>query len=216
MSRILYDYWRSSAGYRVRIALNLKGLAYERTPLNLLKGAQQSLGYRIINPQGLIPFLIDGDIGLHQSVAIIEYLDEKYPTPALLPGDAVMRARIRAAALMIACDIHPLNNLRVQKWLRGEMGQEDAALDAWLTHWISAGFQPLEEMCEGHGAGGGLYLFGDAPTMADILLVPQMYNARRIRMDLSPFPRLVEIDKALLQLPAFAAARPERQDDAEH
>ena len=216
MSRIVYDYWRSSAGYRVRIALNLKGLEYERAPMDLRKGAQQSVGYRIINPQGLIPFLIDGDIGLHQSLAIIEYLDEKYPEPKLLPGDIDMRARIRAAALMIACDIHPLNNLRVQKWLKHEMAQEDAAIEKWLTHWIATGFQPLEEMCEGRGAGTGPYLFGDQPTMADILLVPQMYNARRIRMDLSAFPRLVEIDKALQHIPAFAAARPERQGDADH
>lgn len=214
MSRILYDYWRSSAGYRVRIALNIKGLEYARTTIDLRKGAQSSVGYRIINPQGLVPCLIDEDVGLNQSLAIIEYLEEKYSTPTLLPGDIAMRARIRAAAMVIACDIHPINNVRVQKWLQTEMGQDETAISKWIAHWIQTGFQSLEEMCEGRGAGP--YLFGDVPSMADLCLVPQMYNARRFRVDLTDFPHLVSIDKALLALPAFADARPERQGDADH
>ena len=212
MSRTLYGYWRSSAAYRVRIALALKGLDYEHKGIDLRTGAQSGVGFKLLNPQGFVPYLIDGDVGLNQSFAIIEYLDETYPEPRLLPEDPVARARVRSAALVIACDIHPLNNLRVLKYLKGELGHEQAEIDAWAQHWIEEGFAPLEEIAEGSP---GPYLFGDAVTMADVCLVPQMYNARRVRGDLSAFPRLVEIDKTLNMLPAVRKAHPEAQPDAD-
>lgn len=209
--RTLYSYWRSSAAYRVRIALGLKGLAYETSAIDLLKDAQNSIGFTMLNPQALVPYLIDGDVGLNQSLAIIEYLDEVYPEPSLLPGDAVARARLRAAALHIACEIHPLANLRVRNYLKGPLALGDAAVDEWGRHWIETGFAALEEVAE---AATGAYLFGDAVTVADVCLVPQMYNARRARADVARFPKLGAIDKRLNLLPAFAAARPERQPDA--
>ncbi len=211
MTRTLYTYWRSSASYRVRIALALKGLAYEQVAINLAQGAQTSVGFTMMNPQGLIPYLIDGEIGLNQSLAIIEYLDETYPDPPLLPADPVRRARVRGVALQIACDIHPLNNLRVLKYLKGEMGQAQAAVDTWYRHWVETGFAALEELAE---AATGAYLFGDAVTLADVCLVPQMWNARRLQADIALFPKLVAIDTRLNALPAVAAARPERQPDA--
>ncbi len=211
MSRTLYDYWRSSAAYRVRIALNLKGLDYEQTSIDLVAGAQSGVGYKMLNPQGLVPYLIDGQTGLNQSLAIIEYLDEVHREPPLLGDDPVQRARVRAAAQIVACDIHPVNNLRVLRYLKREMDQEQDAIDDWIRHWIGEGFKPLEEIAE---ASPGPYLFGAAPSLADICLVPQMYNARRFRTELTPFPALVEIDKALMQLPAFLNARPEAQKDA--
>ncbi|MGI4877038.1 MAG: maleylacetoacetate isomerase [Janthinobacterium lividum] len=211
MSRMLYGHWRSSAVYRVRIALALKGLAYDTTAIDILKNAQSGFGFKMLNPQGLIPYLIDGDNGFNQSLAIIEYLDETYPDPPLLRGDAVARARIRAVALAIACDIHPLNNTRVTAYLRTELGHDQAVVETWARHWIEAGFAALEELAE---AGEGPYLFGDAVTMADLCLVPQFYNARHYQADVARFPRLSAIDKRLNLLPAFAAARPERQPDA--
>jgi maleylacetoacetate isomerase len=213
MTRTLYDYWRSSASYRVRIALNLKGLVYHQKPIDLRTGAQSGVGYKLLNPQGLVPYLIDADVGLNQSLAIIEYLDEVYPDPPLLDPHPVKRARIRAAALTIACDIHPLNNLRVLKYLKNPLGHEQEAIDAWYRHWVEEGLKPLEEIAEGSA---GPFLFGDRVTMADICLAPQMYNARRLRCDTSKLPSLVEIDKALLALPAFLKARPEAQPDADH
>lgn len=212
MTRTLYGYWRSSASYRVRIALNLKGLAYEDKAIDLRSGAQAGIGFKLLNPQGFVPYLIDGDIGLNQSLAIIEYLDELYPDPPLLGAEPLMRARIRAAAQVIACDIHPVNNLRVLKYLKNRMGQEQEAIDDWYRHWVDEGFQPLEEIAEGSP---GPYLFGDMVTLADVCLSPQMYNARRLRSDLTRFPALVEIDKALMALPAFLKARPEAQADAD-
>lgn len=212
MSRTLYGYWRSSASYRVRIALNLKGLDYEQKGIDLRTGAQGGVGFKLLNPQGFVPYFIDGDIGLNQSLAIIEYLDETYPEPALLSDDPVKRARIRAAAQIIACDIHPIDNLRVLKYLKNQMGQEQEAIDDWYRHWIEEGFKPLEEIAEGSP---GPYLFGDQVTLADVCLAPQMYNARRLRTDLSRFPTLAEIDKALMKLPAFLNARPEAQPDAD-
>lgn len=212
MTRTLYDYWRSSASYRVRIALNLKGLDYAQKPIDLRTGAQAGVGFKLLNPQGFVPYLIDGDVGLNQSLAIIEYLDEIYPDPPLLGDDPLERARIRAAALMIACDIHPLNNLRVLKYLKGAMGQEQEAIDDWYRHWVEEGLKPIEEIAE---ASPGPYLFGDRVTMADACLVPQMYNARRLRADFTHMPGLVDIDKALLKLPAFLKARPEAQPDAD-
>ncbi len=211
MTRTLYGYWRSSASYRVRIALALKGLPYDTHAINLAQGAQTSVGFRLLNPQGFVPYLIDDEVGLNQSLAIIEYLDELHPDPPLLPGDAVARARVRAAALTIACDIHPLNNLRVLKYLRAEMGQEQAAIDTWYRHWVEEGFGPLEEIAE---AATGTYLFGDAPTLADVCLVPQMWNARRLQADIARFPRLVAIDSRLNALTAVRDASPEAQPDA--
>ena len=210
--RTLYTYWRSSAAYRVRIALNLKGLPWSPKSVDLRSGAQSGVGFKLLNPQGMIPYLIDGEIGLNQSVAIIEWLDETYPEPPLLPADPLARARIRAAALTIACDIHPLNNLRVLKYLRSEFGQDQDAIDTWSRHWIEAGFESLEEIAEGST---GPYLFGDTVTLADICLVPQMYNARRMQADVARFPKLGAIDKALVAIPAFNTARPEAQPDAD-
>ena len=210
-TRTLYGYWRSSASYRVRIALALKELDYDHVAIDLRQGAQTSVGFTMMNPQGLIPFLIDGDVGLNQSLAIIEYLDEVYPDPPLLPADAVGRARVRGAALQIAADIHPINNLRVLKYLKAEMAQEQDAVDTWYRHWVETGFTALEEIAEG---ATGAYLFGDAPTLADLCLVPQMWNARRLQADIARFPKLVAIDTRLNALPAVAAARPETQPDA--
>ena len=210
-TRTLYGYWRSSASYRVRIALALKGIAYDQVPINLAQGAQTSVGFTMMNPQGFVPYLIDGEVGLNQSLAIIEYLDETYPDPPLLPADAVARARVRGAALQIACDIHPLNNLRVLQYLKRELGQEQAAIDTWYRHWVETGFAALEELAEG---ATGTFLFGAAPTLADVCLVPQMWNARRLQADIARFPRLVAIDMRLNALPAVAAARPEAQPDA--
>lgn len=216
--RTLYEYWRSSAAYRVRLALHFKQLDYASKPVDLLAGGQKSLGFTMINPQGFVPFLIDGDAGLNQSLAIMEYLDEAYPdTPRLLPDTPVARARVRAAAQIIACDIHPLNNLRVLKALKKDLGQEQDAIDAWYARWIGEGFQPLEEIIEGQQAraqpGGELprYMFGDTPTLADLCLVPQMYNARRFRVNLEPFAHLVRIDAALNALDWVRAAAPEQQ-----
>lgn len=211
MTRTLYGYWRSSASYRVRIALALKGLAYDQVPINLAQGAQSGVGFTLLNPQGFVPYLIDGEVGLNQSLAIIEYLDETYPDPPLLPADAVGRARVRGAALQIAADIHPVNNLRILNYLKAEMGQEQAAVDTWYRHWVEVGFAALEEIAEG---ATGAYLFGDAPTLADVCLVPQMWNARRLQADIARFPQLVAIDKRLNALAAVAAARPEAQPDA--
>lgn len=210
--RTLYSYWRSSAAYRVRIALALKGLDYEVKPVDLRSGAQSGVGYKLLNPQGLVPYLIDDQVGLNQSLAIIEYIDETYPEPRLLPESPVERARVRAVAQAIACDIHPLNNLRVLKYLKKQLGQEQEAIDSWAQHWITQGFAALEEIAEGSP---GPFLFGAQVTLADICLVPQMYNARRVRTDLTNFPKLVEIDKALNSLDAFKRARPEAQPDAD-
>ena len=210
-NRILYGYWRSSAAYRVRLALAFKGLSYKSKAIDLRSGAQSGVGFTMLNPQGLVPYLIDGDVGLNQSLAIIEYLDETYPDPPLLPGDAVARARIRAAALTIACDIHPLNNLRVLNYLKGPLAVAPESVDLWAEHWITTGFAALEETA---AASTGRYLFGDSVTLADLCLVPQMYNARRIRADLTAFPSLVAIDKKLNALPMLRKARPEAQPDA--
>lgn len=209
--RVLYDYWRSSAAYRVRLALSVKNLAYSGKQIDLRSGAQSGVGFTMLNPQGLVPYLIDGDVGLNQSLAIIEYLDETYPEPRLLPGTAVDRARIRAAALTIACDIHPLNNLRVLRYLKDPLGADQDAIDRWAEHWIIAGFAAIEETAANSR---GRYLFGDSVTLADICLVPQMYNARRIRADLTAMPSLVAIDKRLNALPAFRKAAPESQADS--
>lgn len=202
----LFDYFRSSASYRVRIGLNLKAVAYDRIDLSLLDGAQRTPDNLARNPQGFVPTLeIDGHT-LTQSLAILDYLDARFPEPPFAAKDPARRARTLAQALLIACDIHPLNNLRVLKYLKAELGVAEAARDDWYRHWIAEGFVALEAMA----AGSGPYLGGDTPDLADICLVPQMFNARRFNLDLAPYPTLVRIDAALQALPAFAAAHPDR------
>lgn len=210
-SHRLYDYWRSSASYRVRIALNLKSIEAEQVSINLAKGAQQEAGYRNVNAQGLVPALVTGDQVLTQSMAILEYLEETHPTPPLLPEDPVDRAQVRAMAMAVACDIHPLNNLRVLKYLVGELEAEETQKLAWYCHWTELGLEALEAMVAPYA---GTCCFGDQPTLADICLVPQLYNARRFECDLSSMPKLVEIDAYCRDIPAFAAAAPEQQADA--
>jgi len=208
----LYSYWRSSAAYRVRIGLNLKGLPYEIVPIHLLRdgGEQRSEAYRNINPQGLVPVLQHGNRQLRQSLAILEYLDETWPTNPLLPATARSRQRARALAQAIACDIHPLNNLIALQYLRRELKHEQPAIDAWYHHWILQGFAALEAMLK-----PGPYSFGRDVTLADVCLVPQVYNARRLKVPLDKFPNIVAIDAACLKLSAFDKARPENQPDAE-
>jgi maleylacetoacetate isomerase len=209
----LHTYFRSSAAYRVRIALNLKGVQYESRYRMLTKGEQHSPDYLAVNPQGFVPALeVDGGV-LTQSLAIIEYLEEQHPTPALLPRDAFGRAQVRAMALAIACDIHPLNNLRVLNYLKNDLQQAEASVETWYRHWITAGFTALEAQTRRH-SNGGRYCHADTLSLADVLLVPQMANARRYQTDLSAFPTLVGVCNHLEALPAFAAARPEVQPDA--
>jgi len=206
---ILYDYFRSSAAYRVRIALNMKGVPYEQRQVNLLESKQKSAEYRALNPQGLVPMLeIDGH-RLTQSVAIINYLDLRFPNAPLIPASAAERAHVVALSMMIACDIHPLNNLRVLKYLKGELGQSQDEVDAWYAHWITEGFRPLEAMAAPKAR---KYLYGDAPTAADVCLVPQLYNARRFNVPLDEYPTLVRAEENANRLEAFAAAHPDRQE----
>lgn len=204
--RVLYDYFRSSASYRVRIALNLKGLAYDSMPVSLLDNAQRAPEYLSKNPQGLVPALLDGEQLLTQSLAICEYLEETYPQPALLPNDAIGRARVRALALSIACDIHPLNNLRVLRRLEAQFAADQAGKDAWYQHWIQSGFEAFEQQIQ---STHGQYCFGDTVTLADLALVPQVYNARRFNCDLSAYPTMLAIEQRCLALDAFARATPE-------
>jgi maleylacetoacetate isomerase len=208
----LYSFFRSSASYRVRIALALKGLPYEYEAVNL-RGDQNGPAYRGINPQGLVPALEDRGQILTQSLAIIEYLDELYPDPPLLPDTPAGRARVRALGLAVACDIHPLNNLKVLNYISGPMGQSEDVKLAWYRHWIAEGLSALEMMLRNHPA-TGRFCHGDRPGLADICLVPQLYNARRYQCDLEPYPTLCRIDTACAALPAFDAARPEKQPDA--
>src|SRR5512134_1088069 len=220
MTLRLYTYWRSSAAYRVRIVLNLKGLPYEYVPKHLLRdgGEQRKADYLALNPQGLVPALADGDLVIPQSLAICEYLEEVHPTPALLPGSAAERAIVRGMALAIACDTHPLNNLPIMGYLRKELGADDAAVQRWVEHWIHRGFTGLERWVASiarKSSGAREYCFGAQVTLADACLVQQMYNARRFKVDVSEYPNLVGISRHLESLPAFAAARPEAQPDAE-
>jgi maleylacetoacetate isomerase len=210
MSRaVLYDYYRSSAAYRVRIGLNLKGVDYESRPVNLLENAQKSGDYRALNPQGLIPMLeIDGH-RLTQSLAILVYLDQRFPGPPLIPGDIVDQAHVRAMALAVACDIHPLNNLRVLKYLKGELGHSQDEVDAWYRHWIVEGLSALEAMAAPRA---GTFLFGDTVTLADISLVPQLFNARRFDVPLDEYPTLVRADANASKIEAFGKAHPDRQE----
>jgi maleylpyruvate isomerase len=209
---ILHGYWRSGAAYRTRIALELKGLAYEQAGHDLRTGAQKDAAYVALNPQGMVPALeVEGAV-LTQSPAILEWLEEAHPAPPLLPADAVGRAHVRAMAALIGCDIHPLNNLRVGKALREGFGADQAAVDAWAARWIVSGFEALEALVARHGAG---WCFGDAPTLADCYLIPQIYSARRFNVPLDAFPRLLAIDETARTHPAFAAAHPDRQPDAD-
>jgi maleylacetoacetate isomerase len=209
----VYTYFRSSAAYRLRIALNLKGLSGDMVSIHLQKdgGQHRKPEYRAINPQMRVPALkLDSGEVLTQSLAIIEYLDEVDPQPPLLPRDPVERAKVRALALAIACDIHPLNNLAPLRYLKNVLGQEQSKIDAWYHHWILEGFEALETMVR-----PGPYAFGSEVTLADVCLVPQIYNARRLKVPLDRFPKLVAIDAACAKLPAFEQARPENQPDAE-
>ena len=210
---ILYDYFRSSAAYRLRIALNLKGLSAERRSIHLRRGAQRAPEYLAVNAQGLVPTLVVDGQRLTQSLAIIEYLDEKYPRPALLPANPEDRAWVRAAALSIACDIHPLNNTRVLAYLAKTLGLEESKRDEWYRHWVQLGFEALEAQLTERGSGS--YCFGDSPTIADICLVPQVANANRLKVDLAPYPHIRAINEACLATKPFADARPEVQPDAE-
>lgn len=207
---LLFGYYRSSAAYRVRAALAWKGIDFETRPVHLVKGEHKEADYLDIQPQGLVPALqIDGHI-LGQSMAILEYLEETRPEPALLPEDPAGRAKVRWMAELIVADIHPVNNLRIGAYLRNNLGQGDQVVAVWMRHWMEQGFIALEELVR---LNGGLFCHGDAPSLADICLVPQMYNARRFDLDLTEFPTLVTIDARCRDLPAFASAHPDRQVD---
>ncbi|PZO75814.1 MAG: maleylacetoacetate isomerase [Sphingomonas taxi] len=212
MSLTLHGYWRSTTAYRVRIALALKGVAYEQVAHDLRTGAQREPEYRTLNPQGLVPALEADDAVLTQSPAILEWIDETYPIPPLLPADVNGRAIVRAMAATIACDIHPVNNLRILNALRTEFGADEAAVNRWIARWIRDGFAALEALIARHGDG---FAFGPTPTIVDCHLVPQVYSAERFAVDLSPYPRLKSAADNARALPAFAAAHPDRQPDAD-
>jgi len=209
----LYSYFRSSAAYRVRVALNLKGIAYETVPIHLTRdgGRQNSAEFRAINPQMRVPVLVlySGE-RLVQSLAIVDYLDHAFPAPPMLPTEVVARAKALSIAEIIACDIHPINNLVTLNYLRGRLGHDQAAVDAWYAHWIVTGFEAIEAMIR-----PGPYAFGAEPSVADLCIVPQVYNARRYKVSLDRFPKIVGVDAACLKLEAFDRARPENQPDAE-
>jgi maleylacetoacetate isomerase len=211
---IVYGYFRSSAAHRLRIAMNLKGLACEFRSVHLRRGDQKGEAYRAVNPQGLVPALEADGLVLTQSLAIVEWLDETFPEPPLLPADKELRARVRGFAQVIACDIHPLQNLRVLRYLKAQYGQEQEGLDAWCRHWVGEGLAACERLLE-RGSGGGRFAFGDAPSLADVCLVPQLFSADRFGLDLAPFPRLRAVRAACEALPAFADAHPSRQPDSE-
>lgn len=204
---VLFDYFRSSASYRVRIALNLKQIKYESVPIDLLQGAHRDEEYRSRNPQGLVPVLEVEGRRLTQSLAIIHYLEATHPEPKLVPTDPLDRAHVLALALTIACDIHPLNNLRVLKYLVGPLGQEEEAKSEWIANWVGQGFEALEAMAAERS---GRFLFGDSPSLADICLVPQMFNARRFNVPVDAYPLLVRADAEANKLAAFAAAHPDK------
>ncbi|MBV7436917.1 MULTISPECIES: maleylacetoacetate isomerase [Aeromonas] len=208
----LFGYWRSSASFRVRLVLQLKGLSYEQHPVHLGKGEQKEKAYRRINPQGLVPFLIDSEVQVGQSVAIMEYLDETYPAHPLMPSAAQERARVRQIVNMIACDVHPLDNLRVLNYLEQELGQSKTARDAWYRHWIDETFKALEPLLM---TTAGVYCVGNEVTLADCMLVPQVYNARRYNMTLDDYPTIARIVANCEQLQAFIKAAPANQPDAQ-
>lgn len=210
---ILHGYWRSGTSYRTRIALNLKRLAYEQRTYDLRSGVQREEAYRSLNPQMLVPALETGDGALlTQSPAILEWLEERYPEPALLPKDTNKRAMVRAMAALIGCDVHPLNNLRVLGQLRTEFGADSAAVKQWTARWIGDGFAALEALIARHG---GAFAYGDRPTLVECYLVPQLYSAERFEVDVSPYPRLLAVANAARALPEVEAAHPDRQPDAD-
>jgi len=215
VSLTLYTYFRSSAAWRVRIVLALKGLSFEALPIHLIRdgGEQHGEKYLAINPQGRVPALVDNGHTLTQSLAICEYLEELHPTPALLPGDALARAQVRSLANQIACDIHPLNNLSVLQYLKREMHQTQDSIDTWYRHWVTVGFDAMER--ELARTNSTQFCVGTQVTLADVCLVPQVFNARRFKVDLTPYPHIVAIDAHLMTLPAFIAAQPSMQADAE-
>ena len=213
----LYGYWRSSAAYRVRIALNLKGLAYRQVPVHLVRdgGEQNGEAYQALNPQGLVPLLVDEENGgapIAQSLAIIEYLEEIFPVPAILPADPVERAQVRALALHLACDVHPLNNLRVLQYLGRELGVDDAAKNTWYRHWVAAGLAAVEQ---GLAAYGDTFSLGTRPGYLEACLIPQVYNARRFDCDLDAYPRILALTARCEALEAFRHAAPDAQPDAQ-
>ncbi len=208
----LYTFWRSSAAYRVRIALNLKGIAYESVPIHLRRAEHRAAEYLSLNPQGLVPTLEEEGTVLTQSIAIIGYLDQEYPEPRLLPTEPLARARVDAMVGIIACEIHPLNNLRVLNYLRQQLGQDEEAVTGWYRHWVGEAFEPLEKLVADTSPD---YCFGASVSLADVCLVPQVYNARRFDCDLSPYPKISRIVASLNASEPFAKAVPENQADAE-
>lgn len=209
----LYGYYRSSASYRIRIILNFKGLTWDYVPVMLNLGEHRLDAFRAINPMGFVPVLADGDARLSQSPAIAEYLEERHPSPALLPADPVRRAEVREIQNLVGCDIHPLQNLRVLNHLKQAYGQDESAAAAWCRHWIGAGFDAIETLARARST-AGRFCVGDRPTLADVWLVPQLYNARRWELDLAAWPTLVGIGMHCETIDAFAAAHPARQPDA--
>ena len=213
MSMKLYNFFRSGTSHRLRIALNLKGIDYEYVPVDLRTEEHLGAEFRAVNPQAMVPALTEGDLTLIQSPAIIEWLEERYPTPALLPANAEDRARVRALAAIVGCDIHPINNRRVLEYLRKTLGCDEAAVLAWCNTWITAGFDALEALLAAD-KDRGAFCFGNAPTLADVYLVPQVESARRFNVDLTPYPNIVAIDRACGELDAFRRAAPAVQPDA--
>ena len=212
MSRIvLHDYFRSSASYRVRIALNLKGLSYEQRPVSLVDNVQQSAEYKALNPQGFVPMLEWDGVRVTQSLAIFDFLDAHVKEPPFVPSDPEGRAHVLALALTVACDIHPLNNLRVLRYLKGPLGHDQDVVDAWYRHWVAEGLAALEALA---APKSGAFLFGDEVSMADICLVPQLYNGRRFDVPMDAYPTLLRAEASALALPAFQAAHPDRQESA--
>ena len=209
---LLHGYWRSGTSYRTRIGLNIKGLAYEQAPVDLRAGNQRSEAFRALNPQGLVPALETADGVLTQSLAILEWLEERHPEPPLLPEAPGERAIVRAMAMAVACDIHPLGNLRVLKYLKQPLGHEQPAIDSWIAHWIGEGFAALETMIARHG---GRFAYGDSLSLADCHLVPQFYAAQRYSVDLSPYPRLVESARRAMAEEPVRRAHPDYQPDAD-
>lgn len=209
----IYNFFRSGTSHRLRIALNLKGRHYDYVAVDLRSEDHLGSAFKALNPQGLVPALVDGDLVLTQSPAIIEWLEERYPQPPLLPAAPDDRARVRALAAIIGCDIHPINNRRILEYLRKSLGCDQAAVSLWCATWIEAGFAALESLLAAD-AGRGEFCFGDAPTLADVYLVPQVESARRFKVDLSPYPQIVAVDRACSALDAFRRAAPSEQPDA--